>query len=182
MTSADAANQIAGWALGVAMFAAIVSLAAAGFSAWQAITAHLARTRLPPAVWAFEAPTLKQRRRILNVGGSPAANVMVLVWYEAFDRRTQRAIVRDYKQLRGRRARPHTPFASAKAIGPVPPGGSAELAGFGPRAELFGRFDGSPERSILSVLGAPVLVIWDDYRGQHQAQWVFLPWMDEEDE
>lgn len=43
MTTADTANQIAGISLAVAIVAVIIALAAAGFAAWHALTAHWAR-------------------------------------------------------------------------------------------------------------------------------------------
>lgn len=43
MGAAETANAIAGWALGVAIVAVVVAVLAGVFTAWQAITAHMAR-------------------------------------------------------------------------------------------------------------------------------------------
>jgi len=43
MNSADMANWIAGWALAVSILASVIALIAAGFTGWQAITAHRSR-------------------------------------------------------------------------------------------------------------------------------------------
>ncbi|HEY8310453.1 MAG TPA: hypothetical protein VIG47_07850, partial [Gemmatimonadaceae bacterium] len=46
--------------------------------------------------------------------------------------------------------------------------------------ELFGAVDGASETSDPECASVPVLVICDDYRGKHKAQWATLPRADEE--
>lgn len=68
MTPGDAA------ALPIAIIALIVSVLAAGFTGWEAVTAHLARTGQPPAAWAVSYN--ESGKWVLhNVGGSVATSV-----------------------------------------------------------------------------------------------------------
>lgn len=70
MTEGDSA------ALVVSIIALAVAVIAAGFTGWQAITAHLVRTRPSPAKWMIEFPS-NGRWNLHNVGGSIATDVTI---------------------------------------------------------------------------------------------------------
>lgn len=75
-------------ALIVSIIALVVAVIAAGFAGWQAVTAHLARTRPTKAHWIFEYPPASQGYvpqpwRLHNTGGSMASDVIVRITYPA---------------------------------------------------------------------------------------------------
>lgn len=65
----------------VSWAALVVAIAAAGFTAWQAVTAHLQRTRPRPASWAMEIVKKGARTTWMlhNTGGSTATDVRLSV-------------------------------------------------------------------------------------------------------
>jgi len=70
-------------AIVLSVVALIVSVAALGFTGWQAVTAHLARTRPAPASFVYESSgpvgRTSQNDRLHNIGGSAASNVVLTI-------------------------------------------------------------------------------------------------------
>lgn len=77
-------------ALVVSIIALVVAVVAAGFTGWQAITAHLVRNRPTKARWMFEYPAagqsyIPQPWTLHNTGGSIASDITVRLIYPARD-------------------------------------------------------------------------------------------------
>lgn len=175
-TPADTANTIATWALIVAIGAGAVSIIAAGFTGWQAWTAHLERTRPRPAAWSFEYPTESDVYlspwKIHNTGGSAASDVSVEI---------KMAVDVPEKAQR--------PVFRATAV--IHPGTSAVLVGsegrvdprvdwvFNPKLDgtaQYTRADASnaPEAPPLKLIEGRAIVRWRDWSGRERAQHVAL--------
>jgi hypothetical protein len=76
----------------VAILALVVAVIAAGFTGWQAVTAHIARTRPTAARWTASYPAadslgISQDWQLHNAGGSIAFNLTVSIHYPEHDGR-----------------------------------------------------------------------------------------------
>lgn len=170
--AADTANTIATSALIVAVIAAAFSLAAAIFTGWQAVTAHLARTRLPPAIWIFLPADNGEARLLRNDGGSPAHDVRVFVWGHPLSKRGRREAAAHFKTKKDHAPKLlGEPVTGARIKGTMAIGEAAPLEGVGPRREMFAPKQAN-RGSGVDILYTPALVLWTDYRGKKQAQWV----------
>lgn len=83
-------SQVDFAALVVSIIALVVAVAAAAFTGWQAVTAHLVRNRPTKARWLFEYPAagqgyLPQPWKLHNTGGSIASDITVRLIYPARD-------------------------------------------------------------------------------------------------
>ena len=154
-------------ALIVSIIALVVAVIAAGFTGWQAVTEHLARTRSPKARWAFEYPPSDRARtwRLHNTGGSIASSIVVRVRYPA--REEREAVEQDFD-----------------ISTPIRPGESAPIPGTDmiadPRLQLRhvggsyipvepGKYEDAwyPQSDIAQVT-------WRDYRGRSHSEDVRL--------
>lgn len=147
-------------ALTVAVIALVVSVLAAGFAGWQAITAHLARTRQPPAKWSVSYPGERHAWLLHNTGGSIASDISVRVRYPIARSRGFPNSERTFR------------------IGePIGPGGSASVPGssrYDPRQlsiehpDMPGRYedfpDGAPADAGVYLVDEHAVVTWTDYR------------------
>lgn len=150
-------------ALIVALVALGVSVLAAGFSGWQAVTAHLTRTTPGKATWMIEFPGQGKPWMLHNTGGSTATSVVVTVSYPAKPERSVAAQARE-----------------CEALGPVAAGQSAPLVDTekrgDPRDVLVPVGDGTRNWKVVPQ-GTPgaihmadqfARVDWRDYRGRQR--------------
>lgn len=172
--AAETANHIAELALIVSSLAAFFALLAAAFTAWQAITMHLERTKPRPAAFAFLPATQGQPRLIKNEGGSAAHSIKVLAWGVPLtrkDRRTALRIVRD--DVNRHYGSPGEPITGAVVDGSLAAGERAPLRGVGSQAEMMG-----PPRQNgvggLDLMYSPALVCWQDGENRQRHDWVPL--------
>lgn len=157
-------------ALIVSIIALIVAVVAAGFTGWQAMTAHLARTRPTQARWTFEYPPqtyVAQPWRLHNTGGSIAADVTIRLTYPEHDGREE-----------------FTTDFSVPA--PIKPGESAPIPGSESRGDPRQQFYKVPGTSTYQFAAANTVegavypmaetarVSWRDYRGRTRTSRVRL--------
>jgi hypothetical protein len=168
----ETANALAGWALVISLIAVGISLIAAGFAGWQAITAHLDRTRPRPAALVMPRAKPGKVRTIHNEGGSAAHAVKLLIWGSPSSALDRREAV--WKLKRGKTPeRMGEPITGGKVAGSIPAGATVPIEGFGPRGEMFGPPDGTPGVATnLEVLYSPALAYWTDTRGKPQRAWI----------
>lgn len=95
-------------ALIVAVIALAISIIAAGFTGWEAVTAHLSRTRPRPAAWVVSYRRSDEAWLLHNVGGSVASFVRIRIEFP---------ISREGGNL--------DPYRSASVDSPVHPGQEA---------------------------------------------------------
>lgn len=164
MDSGDAA------ALPIAIMALIISVVAAVFTGWEAVTAHLARTRKQPAAWVISF-TEDDKWVLHNVGGSVATNIRI------------RAALPDPRD-RGGAMR----YRDARIDEPIPAGGEVvvrwETRPPDPRSRWVPREDDTTKWTPLPpgedapnaryLVDQKALVEWRDYRGQDQSAKVKL--------
>jgi hypothetical protein len=168
----ESAKLLAQWSLVVAIFAAVVSLLAAGFAGWQAVTAHLDRTRPRPAALVLPPAKQGEPRTIKNEGGSAAHSVHIVVWGTPSTRWKRREAVRAL--LRGESRAPRLlgePIAGGRVNGSLPAGETTVIDGFGPGGEMFG-----PPAKIgvggIDLMYSPALATWKDFEGKARHAWI----------
>lgn len=156
-----------------------VALAAAGFAAWQAVTAHLARVRPLRADWVYEfrgRPAHRPQESgwfLRNVGGSTATDVRLTV---RLVRPTKTGLVE----------------RTWEAEGPIPAGGAIRMtgsAGHSAAGQWYVPKPGEPnlmEAAELDHAGKPIgeaarrlwqqwaTVAWTDDRGKRRERQVAL--------
>lgn len=135
--------------------AIIVSVVAVGFSAWQAITGHLGRTRPKPAALTLHHVGLEWM--LENAGGSTASRISLTFKYVYSERRGQTVTVGVFGDVPGGQRR-RVDDSDADG-GPFILEGEVE------------RPDGRSER----IFEKRVRVDWTDYRGRQRVTAVFLP-------
>lgn len=147
-------------ALIVSIIALVVAVIAAGFTGWQAVTEHLARTRSPKARWAFEYPSgigSGGLWKLHNTGGSIATAVKVRVTYSGPSREDK--------------------SYDFKVDTPIRPGGSQPVPGtenrIDPRKQVH-KIEGKDEWKAVDAgtvkdayypTSRLAHVTWTDYRG-----------------
>lgn len=145
----------------VAIIALVVSVAAAGFTGWQAFIAHLERTKPRPASFTLTEPRRSYEGLVVtNTGGSIATSIRVTIPFVYPEGR---------KPLIG------------SSDGALAPGASAHLKGTEEKALPRGRWVPTPDKAgTLSpataetgegffVVGKYASVEWRDYRGRKRA-------------
>jgi hypothetical protein len=157
-------------ALVVAIIALAVSIVAAVFSGWQAVTAHLARTRPAPASWTvdYAENVLSQSIwKLHNTGGSTGTDV-------ALRARNTLATNPEYQTL------------LLQAGEAIPAGSSRDLKGsencpgatnvFVPSAGPEGHFDPAEAgtKGAVHIYDQRATVTWRDHRGKSQKKTVRL--------
>lgn len=162
--AAQAANTIATWAL-------VVSVLAALFTGWQALTTHLEHRRARSAALVMPRAEPGTPRTIKNEGGSAAHSVHIYVWGVPMgSARRRRHILR--RMRRNQRPRIGEPVTGGKVSGSLPAGETAPIDGIGPQAAMFGPLGGGPGRSGLDILYSPGLATWVDRRGKQRLAWI----------
>ena len=177
ITPAETANTISSLALGVAAAALLVSIFAAGFTGWQAVTMHLERTRPRPAALVLPPAEPGKPRTIKNEGGSAAHSVQVFVWGTPTNRRMRRGayrIVNSNPPAEPAKYRfPGEPVTAGQVRGSIPAGETVVIEGYGPRKEIFDPPKGIPGvASHLEILYGPALAFWTDSRGKRRHAWI----------
>ena len=145
----------------VSVVAIVVALLAAGFTGWQAITAHLARTSPGKATFVISKEHEGSTWRLHNTGGSVATDVEVTVTH---------LLVRDPEQ--------RTSTFSTRE--PVHPGTSVPLPGTSNKSLSRDRWRPKTDNPDLYehvpkgepggeyMVGEYATVTWYDYRGRQQ--------------
>ncbi len=146
-------------AIVLAVIALVVSVAALGFTGWQAVTAHLARTRPAPASFVYESSGPPSRTsvndRLHNIGGSAASSVVLTIT-------SARPSVNKTSTVR---------IAGVIAPGQaVPTGGKLALGLYVPSPDKPGHFIEAPKGSpdAVRVIEQWAKVEWTDSRGKHR--------------
>lgn len=135
--------------------AIVVSVIALGFSGWQAVTAHLGRTRPMPAALKLDRDGLSWV--IENGGGSTASRISLTFKYAYSERRGQTVTVGVFGDVPGGQRR-RVDDSDDKG-NPFILGGEVE------------RPDGRSER----IFEKRVRADWTDFRGKQRVTAVFLP-------
>jgi len=164
MTPGDAA------ALPIAIIALVVSVLAAGFTGWEAITAHLSRTTQRPAAWVISFG--KGDSWVLhNVGGSVATSVTF---------RVDLSLSRELGNPE--------PYRVAVIDEPIAPGGSVvirwekrpadprkQFVSNGDNTRLWRPLDFHDDASKARYMTDPdALATWRDYKGRERSAKVKL--------
>lgn len=154
-------------ALIVSIIALGVAVIAAGFTGWQAVTEHLARTRSPKARWTFEYPPerqgyIPQPWRLHNTGGSIAADVVVQVRYP--ERESYEAFITDFA-----------------ITAPIKPGEWQPVPGTesrgNPREQMYREPESGTYKAVAAgtvegayfPMASKARVSWRDYRGRSRS-------------
>lgn len=165
MTDGEAA------AVTVAVIALVVSVLAAGFTGWEAVNAHLARTRLRLAAWAVSYRAHDGSWLLHNIGGSVASHVKLRI-----------------TMTLARERQSPEPYRAAVIDEPVNPGGEALVRWQNrmsdPRKLFLPPTDGSSSWHALKndddatsaryMIDEQALVTWRDYRGRNRSGFVAL--------
>jgi len=141
-----------------------VSVAAAGFTAWQAVTAHLERTRPKPAVLTLLKDGVDWM--IENGGGSTASRVTLTFTYEYQERRGETVTAGVHGDVPAGQRR--------KVDDSSDRGGRFIVEGTMVREGSKGRRPKPGERGHR-ILAERVRVDWTDYRGKRRVSTVLLP-------
>lgn len=149
----------------VSIAALVISLGAAGFSGWQAVTAHLERTRPKPA--ALSLVRNDPYWEVENSGGSLATGIRLTFTYELAKRRGEKAVA----TVRG-----DVPAGQRRRVSDLNERGAHFIVAGRHARNADGRMsrvgDGEPG---VRILAERVRVDWVDYQGKHKSSMIRLP-------
>lgn len=152
-------------ALGLSISAFAVSLGAAAFTGWQAITAHLERTRPKPA--ALSLVEASPYWEVENSGGSLATGVCLTFTYELDPRRGEKAEAR----VRG-----DIPAGQRRRVDDSTDDGKHFIVtGTFVRSESGSLRRASPGEAGERILAKRVKVAWIDYQGKARSSTILIP-------
>jgi hypothetical protein len=152
-------------ALGLSISAFVVSLGAAAFTGWQAITAHLERTRPKPA--ALSLVDASPYWEVENSGGSLATGVRLTFTYELDPRRGETAEAR----VRG-----DIPAGQRRRVDDSTEDGKHFIV----TGTFVKRANGSLRRANSGEIGDRILarqvrISWIDYQGKTRKSTILIP-------